>query len=170
MSNLKSVLHVGLGLSILALVTVSALAASDSKPDASQWDNLKQLAPGDGIRIVLNDMKSYAGQFQSVSDDAIVVRLTSGDQTLSRESVLRVSTKGQSHRGRNALIGAAIGASVGVIANFAYGEGVVGHANCAHLCVDPLETTGSAVGAGLAGAGVGALIPTGGWHDVYRAR
>ena len=162
MSNLKSVLHVGLGLSILALVTVSALAASDSKPDASQWDNLKQLAPGDGIRIVLNDMKSYAGQFQSVSDDAIVVRLTSGDQTLPRENVLRVSTKGQSHRLRNAALGAVIGVGAG----FATAAGTSRNDSEAqaigYVVVPPLL--------GCVGAGVGAFLPTGGWHDIYRAR
>jgi hypothetical protein len=129
----------------------------------NNWDNLKQLAPGQQIRLVLNDAKSYRGQFRAVSDEAIMARVATGEQTFERQNVLRVSAKGKSRRGRNVLIGAAIGAGLGGVAvgmDCHYGRGGCGAA-------------GAVLGAPFAaalGAGFAAVIPTGGWHDVYRAR
>ena len=96
---------------LVFLLLVPAFALAQSAKDS--WDNLKQLASGQQIQIVLNDAKSYSGQFQSVSDDGIVLRLGKDSQTFKRQSVLRVSTKGASHRARNALIGAGVGAGSG---------------------------------------------------------
>ena len=92
---------------LLLLLMVPGFGLAQSSQN--NWDNLKQLAPGQQIRVVLNDAKSYEAKFQSVTDDAIVVRLATGDQTFPRQSVLRVSSKHRSHRGRNALIGVGVG-------------------------------------------------------------
>ena len=128
----------------------------------NNWGNLKRLAPGDEIHIVLNDAKSYRANFQSVSDQAIVVRLATGEQTFTRKNVLRVSTKGQSHRLRNAVLGAAIGVGLG----FAVATGTSRNDSEAqaigYAVIPPFMAA--------AGAGVGAFLPSGGWHDVYRAR
>ena len=145
---------------LLLLLPASAFAQASQ----SNWDNLKELAPGQQIKIVLNGAKAYKAEFQSVSDDAIVVRLAPGDQTFERQNILRVSTKGRSHRLRNALIGAGIGGGVvaaGLGACSGYRE------------VVPCGGTGAGIGAGIGGAWggvIGAVVPTGGWHDVYRAR
>jgi len=133
-----------------------------SAQDAREsWDNLKKLVPGEGIRIVLKDAKSYRVTFESFDEGGIVVRTATGQQTYARDTVLRVSSKGQSHRLRNALIGAGIAGGIS-------GAGVA-----ATYSSDPESgAIGAVVGipiATIAGAGVGALIPTGGWHDVYRA-
>ena len=126
----------------------------------NNWDNLKELASGQQVRIVLNDAKSYQGKLQSLTDDVIVVRLKTGDQTFERQSVLRVSRKRRPHRGRNALIG--VGA--GVLTLIAYDA--TGCQDC-----DQSTKIGDAAAGALLGAAVGALVPTGvGWHDLYRAR
>ena len=141
---------------LLLLLMVTGFGSAQSSQN--NWDNLKQLAPGQQIRIVLNDAKSYEAKFQSVTDDAVVVRLATGEQTFPRQSVLRVSTKHRSHRVRNALIGA----GAGVATALAVDAG----------CKDCTTGTwaGDTVGLGVLGALVGALVPTGRWHDVYRAR
>jgi len=144
---------------LLLLVPGFGLAQSSQR----NWDNLKQLATGQEVRVVLNDAKSYSGQFQSVSDEALVVRTAAGEQTFTRESVLRVSAKAKSRRGWNELIGAAIGAGLGGVAvgmDCHYGREGCGAAGVFF---------GVPFAAGL-GAGFAAVIPTGGWHDVYRAR
>lgn len=87
----------GLALLVGMFVTVPLGAANPPAPIAN-WNNLKVLAPGDNVRVVLNNMKSYRGKFESFADNAIVVRLSSGNQTFTRNSILRVSTKGQWHR------------------------------------------------------------------------
>jgi hypothetical protein len=141
---------------LLLLVPGFSLA----QPSQNNWDNLKQLAPGQQIRIVLNDAKSYEAKFQSVTDDGIVVRLATGEQTFPRQSVLRVSSKHRSHRGRNALIGVGVGVAAAL-------------ATDAAACPDCTTGTwaGDTIGLGVLGALVGALVSKGAhWHDVYRAR
>ena len=153
---------IGMTVLMLASIGISAVYAKEAKSPQANWDNLKGLAPGDEIRIVLNDAKSYKAKFQSVSDEAIVVRLVTGEQTFTRESVLRVSTKGKSHRLRNAALGAAIGVGLGAIMAASTSRNDSEAQAIGWVVVPPFM--------GAAGAGVGAFLPTGGWHDVYRAR
>jgi hypothetical protein len=163
MGRTKGTFELFLVVAVLAFLTAVLLRAADARNGMADWDNLKKLAPGNAIQIVLNDAKSYRGQFRAVSDEAIMARVATGEQTFERRNVLRVSAKGQSHRGRNALIGAAIGAGLGGVAvgmDCHYGRKGCGAAGV---------VTGVPFAAGL-GAGFSAMIPTGGWHDVYRAR
>jgi hypothetical protein len=151
---------------VLPLLLVPGFSLA--QPLQNNWDNLRQLAQGQQIRIVLNDAKSYSGQFQSVTADGIVLRLGKDSQTFERQDVLRVSTRGTSHRGRNALIGLAVGAGTGVIVGVASPE--LGQGKCAQgSCVDAGAVSIPGFWGGVLGAGLGAVIPTGGWHDVYRA-
>jgi hypothetical protein len=154
---------------ISLLLLIPRLASAERTPDKANWASLGQLTPGDDIRIVLNDAKSYNARFESVSDGALTVRLATGEQTFTRETVLRVSTKGQSHRGRNALIGLATGAGAGVIVGVASPE--LGQGKCAQgSCINAESISIGGLVGGVLGAGIGIAIPTGGWHDVYRAR
>ena len=149
---------------LLLMVQGSGLAQSSQ----NNWDNLKQLAPGEQIRIVLNDAKSYSGQFQSVSDDGIVLRVGKDSQTFERKNVLRVSTRGNTHRGRNALIGLAVGAGAGVVVGVASPE--LGQGKCAQgSCINATSAALAGFVGAAVGTGLGAVLPTGGWHDVYRA-
>ena len=148
---------------LLLLVPGFSLAQSSQ----NNWDDLKQLAPGQQIRIVLNDAKSYKAEFQSVTGEAVVVRLATGDQTFERQTVLRVSTQSKSHRGRNALIGLAVGTGAGLIVGAAspeLGQGTCGQGSCVNAASVALPGAAGAV----VGAVIGAVIPTGRWHDVYR--
>ncbi len=110
---MKRIVFLSLTTLLMGLMAMVALGAAP-QPDNANWDNLKQLAPGTEIKIVLKNVKSYQGKFQSVSDEAIVVQLGKGGQTFTRQNVLRVSIKGEPHRGRRALIGAAVGAGIGL--------------------------------------------------------
>jgi hypothetical protein len=160
---------------LAACFSTWAASGQDSKRRSSSWDNLKSLTPGQEIRVVMNNVKSYQGEFRSLSDDGITLRQAAGEQTLARKDVLRVSQKkGQNHRTRNAVIGAAVGAGVGLGIGVSYylrprncTEGPL--FNCAGPSNLDLAAILTPVG-GLAGAAIGAAIPTGGWHEVYRAR
>jgi RNase P/RNase MRP subunit p29 len=133
------------------------------------WDNVKQLKPGQQIRVVLNDAKSYTGQMGSVSDEGLVIRTGGGEQTLERQNILRVSSQGKSHRGRNALIGLAVGAGAGVVIGVASPE--LGQGKCAQgSCINAEAPTLTGFVGAAAGTALGAVLPTGGWHDVYRTR
>jgi small nuclear ribonucleoprotein (snRNP)-like protein len=160
---------IGMTVLILVFIGIASVNGAESKSTQANWENLKQLAPGQEVQVVLNDAKSYRGQLQTVGDDALVLRLAMGEQTFARQNVLRVSTRGKSHRGRNALIGLAVGAGAGVIVAVASPE--LGTGKCAQgSCVDAGTVSMVGFWGGVLGAGLGAAIPTRGWHDVYRAR
>lgn len=148
-----------LAISTFALTTIAPLRGQTGKSD---WGNLRQVQSGQQVETVLKDAKSYRGTLQSVNDDGITIRVASDEQTFQQANVLRVSMKGKGHRLRNTVIGAGIGAGTGT----ALGAAFCGpHAYCK-------ASQGISFGApvvGLIGAAVGVLMPTGGWHEVYRA-
>ena len=159
---------IGMMVLMLGFIEAAVVSAAGPIPTQANWDSLKQLAPGQQVQVVLNDAKSYGGQFQSVSDDGFVVRLGKDNQTFERQNVLRVSTRGNSHRGRNALIGLAVGASAGVIVGVASPE--LGQGKCAQgSCINAASAALAGFVGAAVGTGLGAVLPTGGWHDVYRA-
>ena len=168
MNRRKHLFAIGMTVLILAFIGIGAVNAAEPKPAQANWENLKHLAAGGEVHVVLNDGKSYAAKFQSFSDEAIVVRTSAGEQTFSRQGVLRVSAMKQSHRMRNAIIGAAAGcgAGLGIAAGYAASQRKEWPQN--HY----FEVLGPILGAGFGGAGGGlaAALSKGGWHDVYRAR
>lgn len=164
MRQVKSIVCLGLLSLFLGIATSPALG--DDNKNQANWDRLKQLSAGQEILVVQNDAKSSRSNFRSVTDEAIVVSTAAGEQTIARQSILRVSSKGKGHRVRNALIGAGIGAGAGA----GIGAAIAGcTSGCYGFTRGNVTGAVSAVG-GIVGAIVGALIPTGGWHEIYRAR
>jgi hypothetical protein len=160
MRNLQRTYWVGLFLSLAILAPASALAAGP-KREVAKWDNLQRLSPGDDIRVVLNDKKSYRAKFQQATEDRLTVRLATGEQSFAKEDILRVSVKGGSHRLQNAAIGLGIGVGLGLA--IAAKDSNDSEAQNIDLAFGvPL--------AGAGGAAVGALLPSSGWREVYRAR
>jgi len=183
------------GFVVLALLgacfSPGTASGQDSKGRSRSWDNLKSLTPGQEIRVEMNNVKSYLGEFpvvmnnvkyyqgefESLSDNGITLRQTAGEQTLARKDVLRISWKGQNHRTRNAVIGAVVGAGAGLGIGLAANNVIWSHANCylgVFYCDYPPNPHWEIIGppvVALAGAAIGAVIPSsGGWHEVYRAR
>jgi hypothetical protein len=147
---------------VLGLLVSSSLAGAQNPA----WNNLQQLSPGQEVRVAVNGNKSIKGEFQSSSDDAIVMRSKGADQSISRSSVQQVSLRRAGHRGRHALIGAAIGAGAGL------GTGAAIDNDCSRNSIICTGNKGKAILTpvfGLLGAGIGALLPAGGWQEIYRS-
>ena len=162
MNTAKRIAYVALLLPLLSLAAGRSLRAAEK----SDWGNLKQIAPSQTIKVIATDGKSSQGDFQFVSDDALVLRLADGDRSFLRDTVQRVSIKRNGHRGKHALMGAAIGAGGGLGAGIA-----VDH--CTPTVIVCTENKGKAIltpGFALLGAGIGALLPAGGWREIYRSR
>jgi hypothetical protein len=135
------------------------------------WDRVKQLPPGAEIRLNLTDQAVVTTEFQSATDDAIMVAKGAVQQTVSRAMIRRVSLKGESHRVRHVLIGLGAGAATGLVV----GAVIDSHDSCkgGGFCLNFLPNAGKEVFTplgGLVGTLVGALIPSGGWHEVYRSK
>jgi hypothetical protein len=101
--------------------------------DTSGWADLKQLSQGYETKVVLTDGTSYRGNLRSVSDDELVIFSGDSGQTFARNRVQRVSIRRPGHRGRNALIGLAIGAGAGL------GIGAAMDASCESFCFIPAK-------------------------------
>jgi hypothetical protein len=165
-----------LALALLGACFGAGIASGqDSKGQLKSWDNLKSLTRGEETLVVTNDVKPHQGKFEFFSDSGITLRLKTGEQTLARKDVFRVSQMvGHNHQVRNAvagtLVGAATGAAIGLKhyyrpRNCTLGpDFACGYPNNLDLLewLTPVS--------GLGGAIVGGFLPTGGWHVVYRAR
>jgi hypothetical protein len=145
---------------IVAAVAVSA-TAQQSKPIA-QWTNLNRLEKGSEIRVVLAGGRTVRGFLQSVSPDSLAINATTSQEALSRPDIKVVSLKRPGHRGRNTLIGLAIGAGAGLGTGAAIDHGDHGwFPNLGKAVFTPIGA--------IIGTVVGVAIPTGGWRVVYRA-
>ncbi len=162
MREQTSILSLIFLLGVVGCLAGSPLGAADRKTGLANWDSIKEeLSQGQQIKVVMNNMKAYKGLFQKVSDDGITLTLRTGNKTLARQEILRVSYNTGTHHVRNAGIGAAIG-----------GGSLV--ALCAAACNGFGSLSGEGVAillplGGAIGAGVGAALPSAAWRDVYRA-
>jgi len=144
--------------------TVLVLAASTllAQP-AADWNVVKGLPPGTRIRTEAAAQK-ITGEVDSVGDDAIVVRTVAGQKTMTRSQITRLAVKKPGHRKRNVLIGLGVGAGVGL------GLGIAAKSCTGFGCIGStaVEAGAPPVFAAL-GAIIGAVLPTGGWRDIYRS-
>src|SRR5262249_19771097 len=142
------------------------LFASALLAQSPEWENVKRLPPGSPVRVLLTDRHKVQGGLQSVTDDSLVVTMAGSNRTVARATITRIAVKGESHRGRNALIGMGVGAGVGLAAGASVdhscrGDCLLGN-NLGKIVFTPLGA--------LLGLGVGVAIPTGGWHSIYRVK
>ena len=150
--------HVVFLIFLYCYFSLSCIAAPVSS--TNDWDTLSRLKTGQVLQVVLKDAKVYEGKFQAFTGESI--QLLNGEQnrTFLKSDVLRISTKKAGHRGRNALIGVGLGTAAGL------GVG----AATAHEG-EMMRGVGIGLGAALGaigGAALGAVIPTGGWEEIYR--
>ena len=145
---------------LVLLLLVPGIGFAGSSPN--DWDNLKQLRPGQKIEVVDSSMKTVQGAFVAVSEEAISLRVGKSEESVVRAKVVRVSVRDTSHRTRNMIIGAAVGAGAGLAIMIPL---EIQQSNEGNSLAGPL----AGVTAGLAGAGLGlGAIP--GNRTIYRAR
>lgn len=153
-------------LSVIALLFAGNVPAQQQEASAQGWNNLIQLAPGAPVRVALAGGRTVRGDLQKVTSDSLTVSENGNQQNLPRTEIGRVQLKRKGHRGRNALIGLAIGAGGGLAI------GAASDRHDSHEAFNFFPNAGKVVltplGA-IVGAAVGAVIPTGGWREIYRA-
>jgi len=142
---------------LLLCVVPLGLMARDSR--LNSWDNLKQLQPGQKIEVVDMKWKSLKGKFVSFSEESISLQVGNDQVSVERSNVLRVNS-GHSKRGRNALIGLAIGAGAGLAVGAVLDSQATGEFKDFGVLLGP------PIGAG-AGVGIGAAFA--GYQTIYRA-
>lgn len=152
------------GIALFWIAALAACAFAQTPPPGGNWENISRLSPGAEIRVILADGRSVRGFLQSTAADLLAINATTSQEMLVRQNVKRVQLKRPGHRGRNTLIGLGLGAAGGLVA----GAGIDHSAkdswfpNAGKVVLTPIGM--------IIGTVVGVALPTGGWHDVYRAR
>lgn len=151
-------------LALLILFTAAFFCSTDAQDADTAWDSLKQLTSGQKIQIVEMSLKDYQGTFVAFTEDAIVIDVKGKRKSCQRDSVLRVSSRGPSKRGRHALMGTAIGAGAGALIGYLVGANYheEGEEGVFMLVFTP-------IGAGV-GALTGASLPAYDYRVIYRAQ
>jgi len=144
-------------LAILLLLTAAAAWSAD-------WKSLDTLTAGAEVRVTLTGGKTVRGFFQQATPEAIVLNAAKSQETFARAEVRRVQLKKPGHRGRNTLIGLAIGTTAGLTAG-----AVIDSKATDYWFPNVGKAVLSPIGA-LIGTVIGVAIPTGRWRDVYRVR
>jgi hypothetical protein len=144
---------------VLLLIAVGVAQSGD-------WGTVQALAPGESIKVALQNGSTTHAKFQSASNTGLMIGSGARQETLLRENIRSVSVKHNGHRGRHALIGAAIGAGAGL------GIGVAIDNDCTKTSIVCTGNKGKAILTpvfALIGAAIGAALPAGGWREVYRS-
>ena len=144
-----------------------SLMAFQTRTQPPNWGDVIDLAPGAEVKVVVKQGHAQRGTFQSATADAITVHIATGDQSLARADVAQILAKSRGHRAKHALIGLAIGGGVGLTVG-----AVADHSNSKSNQWDILPNAGKAILTTLGvlvGAGIGALLPAGGWKTIYKS-
>jgi hypothetical protein len=142
-----------------AALLISACACHAQQKD--DWQRLSSVPTGAPLIVRDKDSGTRNGEFRSWSADTLALEIRGSEVRVARDRVLEVQSRRDSHRLRNALIGAAIGIAAGAVLNGTLGERLRN------------EGQGESVqawfflGPALAGAGIGAVIAS--YSTLYRA-
>ena len=138
---------------LLLLITPEAFAQNETPPDISDWEVLYDLYVGQKVKVVRADTTKVKGRLVAVYEDAITVRRKKEETEIARDEVFQVLERGKFNRGKNTLIGAGLGASIGALLPIAAADEL----DC--NCTGHVDVSGEAIGvAALVGSIVGALV------------
>lgn len=150
--------------SLLSLICILGIScALVAQTNQASWTNLNGLLVGQKIQVDDTHSKKHNGVFATVSDAAISIKTSRGEESVQKQDVRTVKQVKTNHRMRNTLIGTGVGT--------ASGAAVLAAAWPQDGWFDD-RRLGALVGGvfGLIGGTViGAVIPSGGSTTIYSA-
>ncbi len=132
-----------------------------AKSAQNNWDNLRQLAPGQKIEVVDSKMKTLKGSFVSVSDEALSLQVGKSEESVLRVNVVRVSVRDTSHRARNMALAAGVIGGIALIPSAIVIGQQSNEGNTCTACV-------AAIAAGFGGGAALGAIPSN--RTIYRVK
>jgi len=148
---------------IRRLVALLALLATTLSAQTADWNTVKALTTGTPVRITLGP-RTVRGEIIRATDDVLVIASNKGQEMFDRPQVSTVSLRKPSHRGRNTMIGLAVGAGGGL------GIGLAARAKPGQweLISNEAVVAGFAAAGAIVGTLVGVILPSGGWRVIYQ--
>jgi hypothetical protein len=148
-------------LGVLLAILTATLSAQTGGAD---WNTVKALTSGTEVRIAAGS-RSVRGEIERATDDVLVLNSRQGQEMFDRQQISSVSVKKPSRRTKHTLLGLAAGTGAGLVVAFA----TVRSESGTFEIVTPATVRAAFTAAGaIVGTVVGALIPTGGWREIYR--
>jgi hypothetical protein len=159
-ANCSPLITSGPFLILVLLLGLPAVLGAETQKDS--WSNLNGLKAGQGIEVIESHMKRHAGEFVTVTDEALTLQEGGSDISIKREDIARVSTSSAPRRGGHAVIGLVVGGAIGAAIGAASGSkhGFLGGSDRGIAAL-----VGIVIGA-PSGALVGAVLPA--HTTVYR--
>ena len=148
-----------LALAVIGSLTASPLTLAAQRPTGSDaWSEVRQLAAGQDIRVVLDEATRLGG-FRTADEDSITLVVAGQDQRVARTGIRQILVARGTHRRRNVLLGLAIGGVTGsvVVALHCRGQSP----GCNEIGPAYFYPFAGA------GAGIGALLPARAWQQIY---
>jgi len=160
MNSLRS----GLRMALAALIAIGlSIVPVNAQSKDTDWNQVRKVKRGQQIQVVLNGATDYQGAFERWNDSGIVVMLASGEQIFARPDIMRIAIIRKGHnRLKHTLVGAGIGAGVGLII------GAVADRGCNNCWFPNLGKEILPPLGGIVGAGIGVALPAGS-RVIYRA-
>lgn len=138
------------------------MAAAAAQTTVATWNSVQALPSGTEVRIAAG-ARTVRGKIDRTTDDALALTSAKGQEMFTQQEVSRVWVKKPGHRKRNTLIGLGVGAGAGL------GVGIAASSCSGFGCIGSRAVEiGAPIGFAVVGAAIGAVIPTGGWREVYR--
>ena len=131
-----------------------------AKSAQNNWENLKELHPGQKIQVVDSTLKTLNGSFVSVSDEALSLQVGKSEESVPRAKIVRVSVRDNSHRARNMLLASGVLGGIAVAATAVPLIAGSNEGNSCPVCV-------AVIVAGFGGGAAAGAIP--GSRTVFRA-
>src|SRR6266853_2329867 len=128
-------------------------------PASKTWESLGQLNSGAPIEVVTSD-RAEKGAFVSISTESLTIHTARGEQRFLRPEVVRVVSRTQSRRMRNALIGVGVGVAISLVTDQTLGAYLRNESN-----PDSARTLIWTLPIAI-GGGIGAALPS--YAVIYR--
>ncbi len=143
----------------LLIALASAGIVLGAPVSTKSWEEVGKLSSGSPVEVVTTD-RAEKGDFVSSSTESLTIRTSSGERRFVRNEVVRVVSRKQSRRVRNALIGVAAGAAIALVTDQTLGTYLRNESNPSSA--RPLIWTIPIA----VGGGIGAAIPS--YRVIYR--
>lgn len=98
---------------LIPMFLLALPAALGAQTQHGSWSDLNGLKAGQRIEVVESGMKRHAGEFVTVTDEALTLQENGSDVSLKRGNVARVSTSSSLKRGEHAVVGLVVGGLIG---------------------------------------------------------
>jgi hypothetical protein len=135
-----------------------------AKSAQNNWDDLKQLTPGQKVEVVDSKVKTLKGAFVSFTDEAISLQVGKSEESVARAIFVRVSVRDTSHRARNMVLASGVIGGIMLIPAVL----VIGESSNEGGCGSRCHAAEAAIAAGFGGGLALGAIP--GSRTIYRIK